>query len=119
MRKKLLVIVIVIVAIIILVGLVRQINFALGSDARLNSLLENVGDLERENKELKKELASAGTYDSVEEVARNNLNMSFSDETVVIVPDELIQKVLTPEEKPIEIKPQNWEGWLKLFIHTN
>lgn len=117
MAKKLLVIVIVIMAIIILMGLIRQINFALGSDARLNKLLEDVGSLEKENKELKKELASAETYDSVEEVARNDLNMSFPDETVVIIPEELIQKVLKPEEKPVEIKISNWEGWLKLLLH--
>lgn len=117
MFKKLLVIVIVIVAIIILIGLVRQINFALGSDKRLNMLLEDVGSLERKNKELKKELSSAQTYDSVEEIARNDLNMSFPDETVVIIPQELIQKVLKPEEKPIEIKTPNWKGWLKLFLH--
>jgi len=117
MFKKFLVIVIVIVAIIILIGLGRQINFALGSDKRLNVLLEDVGNLERENKELKKELASAQTYNSVEEVARNELNMSFPDETVVIVPEDLIQKVLMPVEKPIEIKSPNWEGWLKLFVH--
>lgn len=117
MFKKLIVIVIVIVAIIILIGLVRQINFALGSDARLNKLLEDVGSLERENKELKRELAGAESFESVEEVARNDLNLAFPGETVVIVPEGLIQKVLMPEEKPIEIKIPNWEGWLKLFVH--
>lgn len=117
MLKKLLVIVIVIVAIIILIGLIRQIYDALGSDKRLEQMLEDVGNLERENKGLKKELAISETYDSVEEIARNNLNMSFPDETIVIIPEELIQKVLKPEEKPIEIKTPNWERWLRLFIH--
>lgn len=117
MLKKLLVIVIVIVAIIILIGLVRQINAALGSDKRLEQILDNVSKLEKENKDLKKQLVEAETYDSVEEVARNDLNMSFPDETVVIVPEELIQKILRPQEKPIEIKVPNWEGWLRLFIH--
>ncbi len=116
MLKKILVIVIVIVAIIILIGLMRQIASALSTDKRLNTLLEDVGKVEKENKDLKKELASAETYEAVEEVARNDLNMSFPDETVVIVPESLIHEVLTPVEKPIEIKPPNWEGWLKLFI---
>ena len=117
MYKKLLVIVIIIVAIIFLIGLIRQINAALGSDKRLDQLLEDVAKLEKENKEFKKELASAETYDSVEEIARDDLNMSFPDETIVIVPKELIEKVLTPPSKPIEVKMTNWEGWMKLFIH--
>ena len=117
MLKKILVIVIVIVAIIILIGLARQITSALNIDQRLNQLLEDVGTLERENRELKRELAEAETYESVEQVARNDLNMSFPDETVVIVPESMIHDVLTPEEKPIEIKRPNWEGWLKLFTH--
>ena len=117
MLKKILVIVIVIVAIIMLIGLTKQIGAALNTDKRLDQILEDVSTLEKDNKELKRELASAESYDSIEEVARNDLNMSFPDETVVVVPDELIQEVLKPEEKPIEIKGANWEGWLKLFTH--
>ena len=117
MYKKLLVIVIIIVAVIILISLVKQISSALGSDKRLDRLLEDVGNLERENKQLKKELALAGSYDSVEEVARNDLNMSFPGETVIVIPKEMIEKALTPAKKPEEIKIPNWQGWLKLFLH--
>lgn len=117
MYKKLLVIVIIIVAVIILISLVRQISFALNTDKRLDRLLEDVGSLEKENKQLKKELASAGSYDSVEEIARNDLNMSMPDETIVVIPEEMIKRILTPEKKIEEIKAPNWQGWLKLFIH--
>jgi cell division protein FtsB len=117
MYKKLSVIVIIIVAIVILIGLVKQISFALGSDKRLNQLLEDVGSLERDNKQLKKELAQAESYDSVEEIARNDLNMSLPNETVVIIPQEMVDKVLTPDVKPPEIKIPNWQGWLRLFLH--
>lgn len=115
MIKKFLVIVIIIVAIIILIGLGRQIYTALGADRRLNQILEDVGALERENKQLKKELAEAETFNSVEEIARNDLNMSLPNETVVIIPQNLIDKVLTPSPKPVEIKIPNWQGWLNLF----
>lgn len=117
MYKKLLVIVIIIVAVIILTSLVRQIASALGSDVRLDRLLDDVGNLERENKKLKKELALAGSYDSVEEIARNDLNMSFPDETVVIIPQGMIEKALTPEKKVEDVKIPNWQGWLRLFVH--
>jgi cell division protein FtsB len=115
MFKKISVIVIIIVAIGILIGLVKQISSALGSDKRLNLLLEDVGMLERENKQLKKELSQAESYDSVEEIARNDLNMSLPNETVVIIPRDMIEKVLTPEVEPVEVKTPNWQGWLKLF----
>lgn len=117
MLKKLLVIVIIIVALVILVGLSRQIYTALGSDKRFNQALEDVGKLERENKELKKQLVQAESLDSIEEIARDDLNMSLPNETVVIVPEELIDKVVNPQPEYVPPKPANWEGWVNLFIH--
>ena len=117
MYKKLLVIVIIIVAVIILISLVKQMSFALNTDKRLDRLLEDVGVLERENKQLKKDLASAGSYDSVEEIARNDLNMSMPNETVVVIPEEMIRRALMPEKKIEEVRMSNWQGWLRLFIH--
>ena len=119
MFKKILVIVIIIVAIVILVGLVRQIYTVLGSDKRFNQVLDDVGKLERENKELKRQVAEAESLDSVEGIARDDLNMSLPNETVVIVPEDLIDKVINPPPEYVEPKPQNWEGWLKLFLHNS
>ena len=117
MFKKFLVIVIIIVAIVILVGLTRQIYSALGSDKRFNQILDDVTTLERENKELKKQLAQAESLDSVEEIARDDLNMSLPNETVVIVPEDLINRVVNPPPEYVPPKPANWEGWLRLFLH--
>ena len=117
MFKKIIVIVIIIVALIILVGLVRQIYVALGSDKRFNEVLDDVGKLELENKDLKKQLAQAQSLDSIEEVARDDLNMSLPNETIVVVPDDLIDKVVNPPPPYIPPKPANWEGWLRLFLH--
>jgi len=117
MFKKFLVIVIIIVALIILVGLVRQIASALGSDKRLDQVLEDVGKLERDNKELKKELAQAESLASIEEIARDDLNMSLPNETIVVVPESLIDRVVNPPPEYVAPKPANWEGWFRLFIH--
>ena len=117
MFKKFLVIVIIIVALIILVGLVRQIYTALGSDKRFNQVLDDVGKLERENKDLKKQLAQAQSMDSVEQIARDDLNMSLPNETIVVVPQDLIDRVVNPPPEYVPPKPANWEGWLRLFIH--
>lgn len=117
MFKKILVIVIIIVAIIILISLVRQIYAALGSDSRFDQVLGDVSKLERENRELKKELAQAESLESIEEIARDDLNMSLSNETVVIVPETLIDRVVNPPPEYVPPKPANWEGWARLFLH--
>lgn len=116
MFKKILVIVIIIVAIVILVGLSRQIYTALGSDKRFNQVLDDVSKLERENRDLKRQLAQVESLDSVEEIARDDLNMSLPNETVVIVPEDLIERVINPPPEYTPPKPQNWEGWLRLFL---
>jgi cell division protein FtsL len=117
MFKKLLVIVIIIVALIILVGLIRQIYAALGSDKRFNQVLEDVNKLERDNKDLKRELAQAESLNSVEEIARDDLNMSLPNETIVVVPEDVIDRVVNPPPPYTPPKPANWEGWLRLFIY--
>jgi cell division protein FtsL len=117
MFKKFLVIVIIIVALIILVGLVRQIYTALGSDKRFNEVLDDVGKLERENKDLKKQLAQAESLDSIEQIARDDLNMSLPNETIVVVPEEVIDRVVNPTPQYVPPKPANWEGWMRLFLH--
>lgn len=117
MLKKITVIVIIIMALIIIIGLIKQIITALGSDKRFEQSLEEVNKLERENKQLKKELTFSDSLESVEEIARDNLNMALENETIVIIPKDLIDKILTPIKKPEEFKIPYWQGWLRLFIH--
>lgn len=79
--------------------------------------VEEVNNLQTENRELKNKLSQVNTAQFTEEIARNQLNMAKEGETIVVIPDELIEKVLGADIKPIEIKMPNWQGWLKLFIH--
>lgn len=116
MFKKLLVIVIIIVALIIIIGLSRQIYAALGIDKRFDQVLEDVTKLERENRELNRQLAEAESLDSIEEIARDDLNMSLPNETIVIVPENAIDRVVNPPPPYVPPKPPNWEGWFRLFL---
>lgn len=116
MFKKFIVIVIIIVAVVILIGLIRQIYTALGADARFNQVLDDVNKLERENKDLRQELAQSESLDSIEQIARDDLNMSLPGETVVVVPESLLDRVVNPPEQYTPQKPSNLEGWLRLFI---
>lgn len=111
------IIVIIIVAIVILVSLARQINEALISGTRLDESAEEVNKLQEKNRNLKEKLSGTQKYEKIEEIARNKLNLGKPGETVVIIPEEMIDNVLKVQ-KPVEIvKSPNWQGWLRLFLH--
>lgn len=117
MFKKLIVIVFIIVALIILVGLSRQIYDALGVDKRFDIVLEDVTKLEKENRELKKQLAQAESLDSIEQLARDDLNMALPNETIVVIPENTIDKVVNPPPSFLPGPVPNWEAWMRLLIH--
>ncbi len=102
---------------IILISLIRQISDALESGNRLDLAVTEVGNLQSENKKLKIMLETAKSYDSIEELLRNKLNMKKPGETIVIIPKEKIQNLLDAQNKKEEvIKIPNWQSWLRLFI---
>ena len=117
MNKIISIIVIVIVAVSILIGLSKQIVTALESGKRLDQEASKVAKLSEINNSLKKELAQAQSPDTIEKTARDELNLAKPGETIVVIPSELINKVLD-EQKPIIVpKVPNWQGWLNLFLH--
>lgn len=102
---------------VILLGLTKQITNALQSGERLNNQAEEVNKLQEENKQLKDNLERAKSYQSWEEIARDKLNLSKSGETVVVVPDDYINRAIQMYEyHPVEINIPNWQGWLNLFF---
>jgi cell division protein FtsB len=117
MNKVISIIVIVIVAISILTGLSKQIVTALNASKRVEEQANRVTKLTEKNNQLKKELVQAQTPDAIEKIARDELNLSKPGETIVMIPDELITRVVEESKPKEEPKLANWEGWLKLFIH--
>lgn len=117
MNKIISVIVIVIIAISILTGLGKQIAAALNASKRVEEQANRVTRLTEKNNQLKKQLVQAQTPDAIEKIARDQLNLSKPGETIVVIPDELITKVLEEAKPKEEPKIPNWQGWLKLFIH--
>lgn len=111
------IIVIIIVALVILLGLARQINDAITSASRLDQAAEEVNQLQEKNRNLKNELSQVQKYETIEKIARDKLNLTKPDETVIVVPDELIDKVLAVQKPVEEVRLPNWQGWLKLFFH--
>jgi cell division protein FtsB len=102
---------------LVFVGLIKQISEALNAGDRLDLAIEEVERLKHENKRLQNKLSEIQEYNYIEEVSRNKLNMSKSNETIVIVPQEAVANILTSQRVVEEPKLPNWQGWLRLFIH--
>lgn len=117
MAKKLKVVVIILVAALILISLIKQISESLNTSKRLEGQVEEVARLQEENKRLKKRLEEVLKFEFIEEVARNKLNFSRPNETVVVIPLETINQVIASNQEVKEPKLPNWQGWLKLFVH--
>lgn len=97
--------------------LFRQISESFQAAKRLDTEVETLTKLQKKNSDLKKRLAEVGTTRFIESQARDKLNMSREGETVVIIPQDELNKVLGVwEEKKEEVLPY-WQGWVKLFLH--
>lgn len=101
--------------IVICYSLVKQVTDSLQVQSRLDMETEKLLSLQKKNSELKSQLQQVNTIGFVESQARDRFNFSRAGETVVIISQDEINKVLgTMIEKKEEILP-NWQGWLKLF----
>ncbi len=116
MKNKLIVLVLVLIGLVVFYGLVNQIVNTLKSGDRLEIAVEQLHKLESENKELKLKLGYANSADFIEQQARNELGLTKTGETVVVIPDQKIEQILGAKKVEI-IRFPNWQGWLKVFIH--
>lgn len=117
MPKSIVFLIIVVIIAVILLGLGKQISTALQAGERLDREAVEVSKLQDKNNQLKKQLEEVKTYQYWERVARDKLNLVKPGETVVIIPDESVDKVLGLYEHTVEeIKTPNWQGWLNLLF---
>lgn len=116
-RRKIVFIIFFIIILGLFYALGRQIYDSLKSDDRLNQETEKLVGLQKRNMELKNKLAEVQSIRFIEKEARNKLGLAREGETVVMISQKEIDRVLRAEKKPIEeIKIPNWEGWLRLFF---
>lgn len=102
-------------AIVICYSLAKQTYDSLQVESRVDQETEKLISLQRQNIELKKQLEEVRGITFIESQARDRLNFSRANETVVIISQEELRKVLgVATQKKEEILP-NWQGWLKLF----
>lgn len=117
MLKKVSATVLILIGIIIIFNLGKQIATALNSGNRLDQAVNDLGTLQSENQHLRQQLLEAESYDYVEKTARDELNMAKPDETVVIIPENIIDQVLNSGKKPAPTPVPNWQRWLHLLFH--
>lgn len=114
MVKKVIYILVIIILLGVFYSLGKQIYESLQVGSRMDAETEKLAKLQSKNSELKKKLAEAKTPGFIEQQARDKLNLVRAGETVMIIPQKELEKVLG--EKKIGLPPlPNWQAWLKLF----
>lgn len=116
MSKTITVIVIVAISGVVLVSLGGQIGDALEAGKRLDNQVEEVARLQERNNWLRERLTEAQNYQTIEEIARNKLNLAKPNETVVIISETALAQVLGTQRKVELPILSNWQGWLKLLL---
>lgn len=101
--------------IVICYSLAKQTYDSLQVESRVDTETEKLLSLQKQNTELKKQLEEVHSLEFIESQARDRLNFTRANETVVIISQEELQKVLgVAVEKQKEVIP-NWQGWVRLF----
>ena len=119
MSKKITYFLTILIVALILLSLSKQISVALNSGKRLDQAADEVTLLQEQNNLLKKKLTQAKSYDNIEQILRDKLNLAKPDETVVIIPQSDLQKAIAKENNQTLTPPPlpYFQGWLKLFTH--
>ena len=118
MVKKISATIIIILGILIIFNLGKQIFNALNAGNRLQDDALALAALQGRNNQLKQQLYYAQSYSYVEKTARNELNMAKPGETVVIIPQQVVEQVINAGKKPQPIIIPNWKLWLNLILHV-
>lgn len=116
MIKKALSLLAILIVLFIGYNLIGQILGALRSEERLSQAAWKLHGLEVKNKELKKQLSEIKSTDFIEKTARDKLGLAREGETVVVIPEEALERVLGEAKKIEEIRLPNWQGWLRVFF---
>ncbi|OGE31101.1 hypothetical protein A2631_05515 [Candidatus Daviesbacteria bacterium RIFCSPHIGHO2_01_FULL_44_29] len=116
MIRKIAALALFIIILLLAFGLIRQISTALQASKRLDSSADTVNKLQDENRKLKKRLTDVEQDDYIEQQARDKLNFARPNETVVIIPQSELDKVISLYKTSEPIAVPNWQKWLNLIF---
>ena len=112
--------IIIISVFLLIIGLVysfgKQIYSSLEAGKRLDTEAERLTFLQQRNEDLKKKLGEVGSLQFIEAQARDKLSLSRAGETVMVIPQSEIDKVLGAQKEVEKVVLPYWQGWLKLFV---
>ena len=115
MPRKLVVIIVIIISLYIIFSLTKQIFNALDAGKRLDNKAGEVNKLQEQNRNLKSTLGHTLDPDYIEQIARDKLNLTKPGETVVVISDDEIKRLILSARSIPKVEVSNWQGWLLLF----
>lgn len=115
MIKKIIIFAIILLGIGFLYSFSQQIVNSLQANNRLDQITGEVITLQKKNLELQKRLTEVNSNQYIEEQARDKLNFSRPDETVFLIPEGELKKILGVKKEEVKEKILNYLGWFKLF----
>lgn len=115
MKKRLIHLVILIASIGLIINLSRDIPRLLGAGDQVELAERRLQELEEDHQKLLTKREYYQSEEFVEKEARDKLNMSRPEETVVILPPDVGQLLGQSERKSMP-EITNWEKWWALFF---
>lgn len=115
MLKNTITILVVLLTFFMIFNLARQIQTAVKSGDRLLIATDELKVLQDRNRELKIAASEQDTLDFVERQARDKLNLSRPNETILLIDPDAFKLINEATPSPTPIPVPNWRGWLNLF----
>lgn len=117
--RKLILYGVIIFQIALILSLIRGIQLSRRSSLRIATMIETKANLEKERDKLKAEGENVQSPFYLEKVAREELHLSKSGDTVVIVPEN--QRIGDISDKKIEITQEkpNWKKWMSVLLGSD
>ncbi len=117
MLKKIVLGIIILLSCLAIFNLIRQTTDALSAGNLLDTSTEELLELQAKNTYLKQRYEEIQSVDFIEEQAREKLNLSRQGETIVVLPQSELDRLIKTYQ-PLPPAPiPHWQGWLRLFFN--
>lgn len=119
-RSKILLIILIIVALIAVGYFYKQYSLEKKIKADYEAIAKRIVELQKENEKLEDEIAKSENEEELERLARELYALKKPDENVLIIPQEVMQKIIKEEmtsTSDVTIsKISQWWGKIKYFF---
>lgn len=116
-KKKTLRLLILVLGIYLIVSLVQQSVSLWRAEERIKMAQRKAEEARQENEKLVEELKYVQSEEFVEKEARDKLGLGKEGETIVVLPQDLIEKKVdkVKKEQEEQEKIPNWQQWKEVF----